>query len=240
MAEGSLVQILHGQLVIGHSGGFRDFFQSHFDVVSHIGGNGNFLGLALVGALIGLVFQNVYNALEISAVANGQHNRHNGAAELFAQRLLHLMEVRVLAIHLVDDEHLGHMILGRQFPGFFSADGDAAHSADDDTGSFHDAQGTHGLADEVKVAGNVDDVDHLLLPLDGSGSSADGNTALDFFRVKVGDGISVFYAALTVDSLRSEEQRLGQSGLALAAMPHEGDVPDVLGLIVSHYGSPLV
>ena len=240
MAERTLVQILHGQFVVRHGGCFGDFFQGRLNRVGHIGGNGNLLGFALVGALVGLVFQYVNNALEISAVADGQQNRHNRVTELFAQSRFYFVEVGVLTIHLVDDEHFRNMILGGQLPRLFSADGNTAHSADDDTGSLHDAQGTHRLADKVKIAGHVDDVDHLLLPFDGSSGGADGNAALDFFGVKVGDRIAVFHTALTVDSFRSEEQRLSQSGLAFAAMPHEGDVPDVLGLIVSHYGSPLV
>ena len=56
--------------------------------------------------------------------------------------------------------------------------------------------------------GNVDNVQHLAVPVDGSAGGADGTLALVLFGLKVGHGRAVLNLALTVDHARSEEHRL--------------------------------
>ena len=229
------VQILHHQFFVSAGSGFGERFQSGGDIIGHIGGNRHFLGLALVHTLVSLVFQNVYDALVVCAGADRQNNGANAGAELFAQSGGNLHKVGMVAVHLVDDEHLAYVVLGGQRPGLFSADGDAVHSAYKDGSGLNNAQGTHGLADKIEVAGNIDHVEHLLVPVNGGNSRADGDLSLDFFRFKVGHGVAVFRAALTVDCAGSEQQCLHQRRFAFAAMPHEGDVTDVFGFIACHY-----
>lgn len=239
MGEGSLLQVFHGEVVIRHRGGLGDFLHGHGDIVGHFSGHGNFLGLALVDALVRLVFQDVDHAAVAGAVADGQQDGHHAVAKALAQLGLDLHKVGMIAVHLVDDEHLAHVVLGGIVPRLFRAHGDAADGADQNRGGFHHAQGAHHLAHEIKIAGHVDDVEHLLVPVNRRNGRADGDFSLDLLRVVVGNGVAVLDTTLAVDRSGSEQQCLHQRGFSFAAMSHEGDVADVLGLIACHYGSPL-
>ena len=140
----------------------------------------------------------------------------------------------MFTVHLVYDEHTAQVMGTGVIPCLFGADAQAVHAADHDHRGLDHAQGPHQFADEVKVSGNIDDIDNFSIPGNGSVRSADGKTALFLFRIKVGNGGTVLHLTLTVSHAGSEEHRLGQRGLALAAMPHEGNVTNVTGCEFSH------
>ena len=237
-AQFAFFKVFFQQLVYGFRGGLSDFGQRVFNGGSHIGGHGDFLEiLALAG--VSLVFQHVYNAGELGALADGQHQRHHRGAELFTQLLDGLFIVGVFRVHTVDDEHAAYVVLLGVSPGFFSAHSQAADGAYHDRGGFHHAQGTHHFADKIKIAGNVDQVDLGALPFHGSGRGADRNAAFVFFGVKVGHGGAGFNLALTVDHARGKKHSLGEGGFALAAVTQQRDVADVFGFVISHCWFPL-
>ncbi len=119
-------------------------------------------------------------------------------------------------------------------PRLFGADAQAVHAADDDHGRLDHAQRPHQLARKVKIPGNINRVDHFSGPGNGSIAGADGKAALFLLRIKVGNGGSVLHLALAIRHSGSEEHRFGQRRLALAAMPHEGNVPNVGRCEFSH------
>ncbi len=119
------------------------------------------------------------------------------------------MIIGVFTVHLIDDEHAADMAeLAGVVPRLFRADGHAADSADHDPSGFHHAQGSDRFADKVKISGDVDYVDFIVLPGQRSDGSADGNAALDFFRIVVGNRGAVFHFALAVNQSSSEQHRL--------------------------------
>ena len=230
-------QILHHQFVIGAGGSFSDFFHGSFDGGSHAGGHGHFLQ-ALAGAFIGLIFQHVHNALEPSALADGQQHGHDGGAELVAQLIHNLHIVGVFGVHTVNDEHAANIVFLGIIPGFFSANVQAADCAHHDTGSFNHAEGAHHFADEIKITRYVDHVDLGIFPFHGSHGRADGNVAFGFFGIKVRGGRAVFYLALTIHVARGVKHCFGQRGFTIAAVTDQGNIADVLGFVICHVGSP--
>ena len=125
-----------------------------------------------------------------------------------AQLLRHLVKARVLTIHLIDNKHTAYATLHGVLERLFRAYVEAGDAADHDARSLYHAQGADHLADKIKVAGNVDDVQHLAVPVDGSAGGTDGTLALVLFGLEVGHGRAVLNLALTVDNAGSEEHRL--------------------------------
>ena len=93
---------------------------------------------------------------------------------------------------------------------------------------------------KVKVTGHVDQVDLGVLPLQRRHGGADGDVAAHFLLIVVGGGAAILDAALTVDHPGGKQQRFDQRGLALAAVAHDAEVADILGLIVFHEKIPPV
>ena len=232
-----LEELLH-QLVLSAGSGLHDGLAGGFNLVSDGGGDLDLLqGLALADE--GLVLQHADHAGELAVL----HDRHldggDVAAVLFGDGGQRLFEVGVLAIHLVDDDHAGGVGLVAHGPGLFRTDIQAGDGAHGDDGALAHGQRAGLLAGEVKVAGDIDQVDLGFLPLQRSHGGADGNAALGLFRIVVGGGGTVLDATLAVNRARSEQKRLDQRGLALAAVSHNGDVADILGLIILHKKFPL-
>ena len=232
-------EVLLHQFFVGAGDGFHNFFARGGDHFFFAGGQRNFLH-GLAGGFVGFLFKHVHNALEAEAFAQRQQDRHYFGAELAAQGFEGLMEIGVLAIHLVDDEAAHDAVLCGERPRFFRADGHAGNGADDDGRAFAYAHRAHHFADEIEVAGHVDEVDLLALPFDGRNGGGNGNAAAGFFGVKVGDGVAVFHAARTVDRAGGEEHGLDQRGFAFAAVSDDDDVANIFGLVLFHPGNPPV
>ena len=199
----------------------------------HVGRNRHFLAI-LAGAHEGLAGQNVHNALEIDAFANGQDGRDDAVAIGGAQLIQHLAVINMLAIDLRHDDHTGHAALAARVPCFFKAGGQAGHSAHDKRSAFHSSQRARHLAREIEVAGDVDDIELLAVDFNGRHGRTDGDMALDLFRIPVADSVAIFDTALAIDDAGCVEHRLDQSGLALRAVSQYRDVANILYHVVLH------
>ena len=142
----------------------------------------------------------------------------------------------MLAIHGVDEDGPRDGVLGGIGHGLLRADGQTRDRAHHDERRIHDAQGAHHLADEVEVAGNIDEIDLGILPFDRGDGGADGELALDFLGVVIRNGAAILNAAHAVNRTRGPQQRFGQRGLALAAVADNRNIANILGLIIFHTG----
>ena len=86
-------------------------------------------------------------------------------------------------------------------------------------GGLDGGQRFQGGADEVGVAGGVEEVDVLALVLEVEDAGVDGEVVLLLLVVVVGDAGAVVHAAHAVDGVGLEEQGIGQRGLAAARCP---------------------
>ena len=73
----------------------------------------------------------------------------------------------------------------------------------------------------------------LALVLQVQHAGVDGEVALVFFLVVIGDAGAVVDAAAAIDRLGLEEQGVGKRGLAGDFMPDQGEVADVIDLILA-------
>src|SRR5262249_50342657 len=109
----------------------------------------------------------------------------------------------------------------------------------DDDDRLDGAEGAEGASDEIGVAGGVEEADVLALVVEVEHAGVDGEAALVFFLVVVGDGGAVIDAAVPVDRLGREQEGVGKRGLARRPVSSERDVPDVCYLVLAHNGSAL-
>ena len=95
-------------------------------------------------------------------------------------------------------------------------------------------EGREGGADEVGVAGGVEQVDVLALIFQVQHTGVDGEVAFLLLFVPIGDAGAIVDAALAVDRPGGEEQAVGQRGLSGRPVPHQCHRADVLDAILGH------
>ena len=120
-------------------------------------------------------------------------------------------------VHLVDEGDAGDLV-----PLHLAVDGvglalDAAHCAKDQDGAVEDPQSALNLDGEIDVAGRVDDIDLVTLPLAKGGRGLDRNAlfALQIHAVHLGaDPVLPSHLVDVADSACVEENALCQRGFA--------------------------
>jgi len=127
---------------------------------------------------------------------------------------------------------------GGFLPELLGLDLDAGDGVDADDRAFSDAQRGLGVAQEVREARRVDDVDLGLLPLGVGEAGGQGVLAGDFFFVEVGDRGAFVDLPQPVDGARHEQHRRHQLCFAASTVPDHRDVPDGSGIIDLHKGNP--
>ena len=93
--------------------------------------------------------------------------RHKIDSEGAAERIERAREVGVLAIHLVDERQTGQVALVAVGPRHLRADLGSGHAVYADQRRFDDAHRAFGFAGEIRIPGRVEDVELVVLPLDG-------------------------------------------------------------------------
>ena len=171
---------------------------------------------------------------EAVASADRDRERHDLHAEALAQRGQHLLEVRVLAVHARDRHEARQRARVGLLPRHLGAALDARGGVDGDDGGVGGRRAAHHLADEVEVAGRVDEVDAVALPLERQRRQRDRVGPPVLFLVEVGDGVAVLDAAEAVDRARGEQHRLTEHRLPRPAVPHQHDVAELVGRVGVH------
>ena len=178
--------------------------------------------------------QKVDNALESRLLADWQLHGHDAITEAHAQLLDDLTEVGVLAVHLIDEEgarQLGFLSIA---PCLLRLDFDARRRRDHDEGAVGRRQGILDLADEVRIARRVDEIDLIVTPFAGGELQVDRHAAALFLRLTVEDTRMLFHAAEALDRARIEKAGIEQARLARLAMADDGNIAQVGTLIRFH------
>ena len=138
-----------------------DLVLERLHVVGHLAVGG---GAAVVEP--GGVGEQVGDAAEVRLLADRELERGDAGPEAVAQLVEGPLEVGPLPVELVDEHHAGDAELGRQPPDRLGLHLDALDRADHEHGEVGDPQRGVDVADEVGVAGRVDQVDLVALPLE--------------------------------------------------------------------------
>ncbi len=104
---------------------------------------------------------------------------------------------------------------------------DAGRRADGEDDVLDGRQGAQGVADEVGVAGGVDQVDLLAVGFEVEQVAVDREVAAFLFVFDVGDARAVVDRAAAVGRPCAEEKGVGKAGLARRPMSGQGNVADI-------------
>ena len=224
-------QIFLDQGVVAFGGGLH---QGHVRLFGRSLQVGRDIAQLLALAQAGLHGQQAHHALEAGLFADGQLHGH----QLGLEGLLDLRQgarvVGVFAVQLVDDHEARQLILVGVAPDQLGAHLHAGHGIHHHDGGLADVQGGFDLADEVGEAGRVQDVDFVVVILDGDDGGGDGDLAPALLVLKIGDGRAVLDLALPRDGAGVEQERFGQGRLARTAVPDERDIADLVGSVLFH------
>jgi hypothetical protein len=181
-----------------------------------------------------LLGEQIDDPLELLLATDRKLDRTDRLAERGAGGLQRPVEIGVLSVHLVDEDHARQRTLLGKPPGLLGADFDPGRSVDNDDRGIGDPQRRRHFPQEIGVTRCVEQIDLRLPPLDRRDRGADGNMALDLVRIEIGDRVPVFDPTQAVDRLGVEQQRFGQGGLAGSTVGEKTDVPDPVRGVLLH------
>ena len=179
-------------------------------------------------ASVGRRLERAGHAAEVRPLPQRHVQQHAGLAEQLLDAVDQRGEVDVVGVHAVDDDHppqAGLLGLGEDPAGVHL---DARLGVDDDGRRVDAAHGADGLADEVGIAGRVDQVEVLAGVVEVHDAGFDRVLVLLLFLVEVADARAVVDAGGPADGPGGGEDLVDQRGLAGRAVPTEGDVADLL------------
>ena len=168
--------------------------------------------------------QQVDDALKGRFLADGQLDRHDAAAEAHAQFLDDLLEIGVLAVHLVDEERARQLLVGGVLPDLFRLDLDAGRRRDHDECAVSGAQSTLDIAHKVGIARRIDEIQFIVTPFAGGQLHIDGHAALRLFRLMIEQTRLVLDTAEALGCAGIEEAGIEQARLARLAMTDHRDI----------------
>ena len=168
------------------------------------------------------------------ARAAGKLDRDRRASEAVLNALQGGREVGVRRVELVEHEHGRCLGLGGVGPRELRADLDALGGVDHEHRGVRHLEGRDGLGREVEVAGRVEHVDLVPLPLGVEQRREDRHATLALRLVEVARGRAVPHGPHARDRPGTVEHRLGERRLSAALVAHEGDVADVSGVVDGH------
>ena len=168
------------------------------------------------------------DALEVVPLPQRHVEQRAARAEHFADRVDQLREVDVVGVELGDAEDAAQAGVARFLPRAAGVDLDAGVGVDRDQRRVDGPQGADRLADEVRVAGRVDDVEPLAAVIEMDDRRLDRVLVVLLFFVEVADAGAGVDAGLAADRAGLHQQVVDERRLAGGAVPTNRDVANVL------------
>ena len=192
------VEILEHELVVGLDHQLAETRACLLGGVGHLGGNVARDGLALVVEVAGLHADKVDDALEVVAHTPWQRHRAETGAKALLEPGKGLVVVSLGTVDAVHEHGAGQrQVLGR-IPQARGHRARLAGGVHHEHGRLHGAHGGIGVANEVRVAGGVDDVQARAPPGDRRHGELDREGALLFLGVVVKRGLGALVATQAV------------------------------------------
>ena len=138
------------------------------------------------------------------------------------------LEVGADAVELIDEAHPRNFVLVGLAPDGFALGFNAFDRAEHDDGAIQDAEAALDLGREIDVAGRVDQVDRVVLPLAADGGGVNGDSAGGFFGVEVGGGVAVVDVAHFVGGAGVVEDALRGRRLSRVNVGDDADVAELV------------
>ena len=188
---------------------------------------------------IGLHFDQVNDALELSFRADGQLNRNRVTFEPIVHHVENIEEIGAHDVHLVHIDHARYIVFVGLAPNRLGLGLHAALGAQHGHRTVEHAQGALHLNGEVHVTRRVDNVDTAVAPEAGGGSRRDGDAAFLFLLHPVHDRVALMGLTQLVGAAGIEEHTFGRGGLTGVDVRHNTDISCILKRTISrHFVTP--
>ncbi len=137
------------------------------------------------------------------------------------------VEIGVHLVERVHDQDLGQAEVRGVIPDGVGADAEAVGGIDHDEGEVADAQGAEALADEVRVARGVEEVEFAVLPLEVEQRRMHRDLVLVLARVVIGGRGAGGDGAHAADPAGTGQHGFGEHGFARGRVAQDGKVSQV-------------
>ncbi len=143
------------------------------------------------------------------------------------------MEVGAWLVVFVDEDQSRDLAVDATLPRQFGADLDAVDGTHHDDGQVGNTECRQFFADEIRVAGRVEQVDPVGLPVaglpfEGGDAERQRHAPFDFFGICARHRGAVFDPSNPGRDARSMQQRFDQRGLAASTVTDKHHVADAL------------
>ena len=155
----------------------------------------------------------------------GQVQDHRARAQTVDHHLDAAREIRADAVHLVDEADARHVIFVGLAPHGFGLRLNAGNGVEHGDRAVEHAHGTLDFDREVHVAGRVDDVDAVIVPVAGRRGGRDRDAALLLLLHEIHGGSAVVHFADLVALARVIKDALGRRRLAGVDVRGNADIP---------------
>ena len=174
--------------------------------------------------VVGVHLDEVDHAVEVGLCAPRELQDERGRLEAIHDHVDGALEVGTGPIHLIDETDPGDLVAVRLAPHGLGLRLHARHGVEHGDGAVEDAEGPLDLDREIDVAGRVDDVDPVALPLARGGRRRDRDPALALLDHPVHLRGPFVHLADLVGLPGVVEDPLGRGGLPGVDVRHDADV----------------
>jgi hypothetical protein len=190
--------------------------------------------LAAASVSVGPARQQADQAAEVLLLADGQVQRRAGLAERGLDAVKAAGERGPVPVKLVDEEGPGQAQLLGHGPDDLGLGLHPLDRRDHEQHRVGRGQGRAHVADEVGVAGGVEQVDLEAVIFDGCDGQGDRDLLAGLLGLEVGHGGAVLDPPDAVGGPGGMQHRLDQRGLAGAPVTNDQDVADTVGGVALH------
>ena len=195
-------EVFRKQIVVCLGNGLDELLACGRDGARHV--RRYVAGRALV-ADVGFLLDEVDDARKGVLGADRQRQRCDLLAVTRLELRQRLVVVRVLAVHTVDEDDARQPGAVGVRPRHLGADLHTGDGIDNDDADVGGADAALHFADEIGVAGRVDDVDFVVSPLAWDEREAEADFAFDFVGLEVGGGGAIVDSAQARAAAGGEE-----------------------------------
>ena len=189
MRERLFHEELFHQLVAGNRKSFVDLELVFFHLGLEAFGDSRVGSVAGFIEFEGLIRYEVDKAHIGSTFVEGYEHRADDGAEGFTELSNDLFELCVLVVHFIDKECLGQLFC--IIPGKLCTDLQTGLTVNNDDGASGDRNSLLDLADEVEIAGGIENIDLLAVPDKIHKRCGDRAVFFYFFGVEIADRVAV-------------------------------------------------
>ena len=233
------VEELHHHLIRGTRQSFLKNLLVSFSVCLKLGGHSSFGSLTAVVVNVCLHIDQVDHRNILTVLTNGNEYGAQRVTELIVQFCKGLIKVCIQVVALVDKECLRDAHCASLIPSKLGTNLKTCLTVNHNQRSVCYANCLVHFAFKIEVAGSVDHIDLNIFPENVCERCGQREASCLFLCVKVAYGVAIGGLAHTVNAAGYVQHRLCKRGLARAAVTHQRNVSDLLGVKSSHGSVPL-